>query len=390
VLHHAALEVPGGVLSAGAGLVRGLLRHGHFAVAVFIVLSGYCLMRPVASDPSRRVRGGVTAFLGRRARRILPPYYAALCLCWLLIALVPALQRPGRARWDRALPAFEPGVVAAHLALVHNLDERWIFKVDPPLWSVATEWQIYLLFPALLAVWRRHGGATTVAAGFALGCGVAALGGWLGNPALVQLCPWYAGLFALGMAGAVDDRWLPGRLPLLTGLITLGLSLTALAVRGGADLSVMATDLLVGAGATALIVRCSRIAARRDSTPRGVVLALLESRAAVRLGSFSYSLYLTHFPILAIAGLILRGRAWPAEARFWAMLLGGAAFCTVAAFAFHLAFERPSQRASRRDGISSGDAGDDGPLRRGGSRAPRRGSRGRRCRARSWLASRPA
>src|SRR3954462_13179518 len=70
VLHHAALEVPGGSLSPVSGIFRGLLRQGHFAVAVFIVLSGYCLMRPVASDPSGRVRGGWRAYLLRRARRI--------------------------------------------------------------------------------------------------------------------------------------------------------------------------------------------------------------------------------------------------------------------------------------------------------------------------------
>src|SRR4051794_28800194 len=131
VLHHASSEVMGGRLSRLGEAVRGLLRHGHFAVAVFIVLSGYCLMRPVVRDPSGRVRGGLVAFFRRRARRILPSYYAALALCWLLIAIFPGLQRPDRVRWDRALPAFEPGVVASHLLLVHNLDERWMFKVDP-------------------------------------------------------------------------------------------------------------------------------------------------------------------------------------------------------------------------------------------------------------------
>src|SRR5262245_54437637 len=75
VLHHAALEVSGGSFSRGSNLVRGLLRHGHFAVAVFIVLSGYCLMRPVAGDPLGRLRGGMWGYLGRRARRILPPYF---------------------------------------------------------------------------------------------------------------------------------------------------------------------------------------------------------------------------------------------------------------------------------------------------------------------------
>jgi peptidoglycan/LPS O-acetylase OafA/YrhL len=192
------------------------------------------------------------------------------------------------------------------------------------------------------------------------------------------------------MAGAVELRSLPGHLPLAAGLTTLATLLAALAVRGGTDLSVMATDLLVGAGATALIVRWARRAAREASTSRGVALGLLDSRAAVMLGSFSYSLYLIHFPILALTGLVLRGWAWPAEARFWAMILGGTPACLLAASAFHRAFERPTQRASHRERISTGDVGDDEPWRRGGNRARRRGSPGRRCRDRPGLASRPA
>ena len=247
-----------------------------------------------------------------------------------------------------------------------------------------------MLFPRLARnpAAARH--AVTVAAGFAAGFAVATLAGWLDNPALAKLCPWYAGLFALGMAGAAEDWSLPGRLPLLGGVTALATLLAALAVQGGADVSVMAIDLLVGAGAMALIVRCARRAAHDKSTSRGAVLGLLESRVAVRLGSFSYSLYLIHFPILAFAGWTLRGWAWPAEARFWAMLLVSTPLCMLAALVFHWAFERPTQRVPDRDRISAGDAGDDEPWRHGGNRARRRGSRGRRCRVRSWLVSRPA
>src|SRR4051812_10624228 len=77
VLHHASQDVPAPMLRGWAAAARFLLRHGHFAVAVFIVLSGYCLMRPVARDASRQIRGGTLAYLRRRAWRILPPYYAA-------------------------------------------------------------------------------------------------------------------------------------------------------------------------------------------------------------------------------------------------------------------------------------------------------------------------
>src|SRR5579871_2999498 len=90
VLHHAALEVPAVGLPRTAALVHGLFRHGHYAVAVFIVLSGFCLMRPVLRNPSHGLPGGFLAYVGRRARRILPAYYAALGVCWMLIAWVPA------------------------------------------------------------------------------------------------------------------------------------------------------------------------------------------------------------------------------------------------------------------------------------------------------------
>jgi peptidoglycan/LPS O-acetylase OafA/YrhL len=351
VLHHAAMEVPGASLSRGAVLTRGLLRSGHFAVAVFIVLSGFCLMRPVAGDPSGHLRGGTIGYLGRRARRILPPYYAALALCWLLIALFPGLQRPEHARWDRALPAFEPGVVVSHLLLCHNLDERWIFRVDPPLWSVATEWQIYLLFPVLLALWRRHGIASALAAGFAIGNGVAALSGWLDQPALGKLCPWYAGLFALGMAGAVrvqgESAPGPGRgrgsgrsCLLAAALGVIALFLAGLAARHGVDATTMFVDLLVGVSATCLIVRRARRPARDVVTSGRGLLRLLESRPTLVLGSFSYSLYLIHFPLLALQGRLLRDWGWPEEDRYWALLLVATPLCVLAAFLFHLAFER--------------------------------------------------
>ncbi len=362
LLHHAALEVPATGLSAPAGLVRGLLRHGHFAVAIFIVLSGYCLMLPVARDPDHRLRGGIVGYLGRRARRIMPPYYAALIACWLLIALVPGLDRLDHARWDRALPAMTPGVVVSHLLLVHNLDDRWIFKVDPPMWSVATEWQIYLLFPGLLALWRRHGLATSVATAFAFGFALAALSNATGNPALSKLCPWYLGLFTLGMAGAATCQGGTGGLPtsvpgrshwwashqchpimvrgraLVPGAIALVLAGVAMA--GGTDRVVLILDLLIGAATAALITRCAHLSTRGAQHPKRLILRLLEPRWLVGLGSFSYSLYLIHFPILAVGSLILRGWGWGPELRLVALLLVVAPLCLVAAYGFHRAFER--------------------------------------------------
>ena len=115
-----------------------VLGYGHLAVDVFIVLSGYCLMLPVAASADLKLRGGLIGYIKRRAWRIVPPYYAALC-----VALIIALT-------NGAYHMFSPGDVAAHLLLIHNLNPDWLYSINAPMWSIAVEWQIYFVFGASL------------------------------------------------------------------------------------------------------------------------------------------------------------------------------------------------------------------------------------------------
>lgn len=72
-----------------------LFQYGHSAVATFIVLSGFSLMLPIARSSEETLKGGMLGYLKRRSLRILPPYYVALGLSLLLIALVPGLHKTG-------------------------------------------------------------------------------------------------------------------------------------------------------------------------------------------------------------------------------------------------------------------------------------------------------
>lgn len=353
-LHHAALMIPPGGLSGPGLAIRFFLRHGHGAVAVFIVLSGYCLMLPAARDPSGHYPTNFGAFLRRRARRILPPYFGALVFCWILIALIPDLGHPANRPWDRALPAFGPGVIVSHLLLVHNLSERWLFKIDPPLWSVATEWQIYFLFPVFVGLWRRSGLLAAIAGGFAIGYAVAALAIPLKNPGLRELCPWFAGLFTLGMASALvthrhpsvtENGWIRG------GLVAAGLGLVAiicagLALAGTDDRNFMLTDPLIGVLMAGLLARWSRRALPTALGPRLPLLRLLEGRTAVALGTISFSLYLTHYPLLALGDAVLRRWQFSPDARLWVLVLVVSPAILLAAAFFHRVFERPFQSKS--------------------------------------------
>lgn len=66
---------------------------GHFAVAVFIVLSGFCLAIPMSMSSTKTLKGGFKRYILRRAKRILPPYYIALIFFILLIWFVPILHQ---------------------------------------------------------------------------------------------------------------------------------------------------------------------------------------------------------------------------------------------------------------------------------------------------------
>src|SRR4051794_35933588 len=160
--------------------------YGRFAVVVFIVLSGFSL----ALSPARhgwRLEG-VWGFARRRARRILPAYWAALAfslaVTWLVV--VP----PGE-----AVPGAKSVVVNG--LLVQNL----VGAPSPnrAFWSMAVEAQLYLAFPLLLAMVRRWGTVAMVATVTAV---VAATGIWGPRTFVIQSPPDLAALFAVGVLAA--------------------------------------------------------------------------------------------------------------------------------------------------------------------------------------------
>lgn len=359
VLHHAYYGLTGeAALSPLAAHLTYWLYLGRSAVDIFIVLSGYCLMMPVVRAGMGRLPSGPAEFFRRRARRILPPYYAAMAVTLLAILLVPALHDLSHpnALWNTALPAWTPSVIVSHLLLIHNFDPAWHSKIDYPMWSVATEWQIYFLFPLLLLpVWRRWGSAAAVVTAFV----VSLVPLSLFFDRLSGVSPHFLGLFALGMAAADLNfsskpplvRWRE-RLPwgTLAALLAAGLVLVSLR-HVSWPLFVAFKDILVGAATACLLVTCTRYLTRHQETATDqqtetrqrapLALRLLESRPAVLLGTFSYSLYLIHAPVLAVCQAALRPLGLPPTAALALMLGLGVPAALLCSYLFHLAFERP-------------------------------------------------
>ena len=348
VFHHAYFEVAGPGLSQrlidSLGAIPNRLRslthwldHGTLAVDVFIVLSGFCLMLPVASSRDQQLGGGLLGFVKRRGRRILPPYFAAVFVSLLLIACVPLLSAPSGDRWDHALPAFTSDVILSHLLLVHNLSREWIWKINNPLWSVATEWQIYFVFALiLLPTWRRLGAAAGVSMAIFLGCVAEAF-----SPPDSEACFHFVGLFGFGMLAAdvrvgylADSRvfdwpwkWIGSALSALTvGVI--------LFVPDALHQPKIVVDNVVGLVTASLLLACA-------SSERFALTRLLESKPLHRLGKFSYSLYLMHFPFVALGHLGMRAMGWGAVTRMVLMLFVVVPVTMALCYAFYRFFERP-------------------------------------------------
>lgn len=347
-IHHFACldrmaELPGWFHHA-----TGWMEFGHYGVVVFIVLSGFCLMMPVARSSDGRLRGGLRQFAARRFRRIGPPYYAALaCSLVLSVGLGAVLS-------GRFVPIFGAGNLATHLLLVHNVDRHWSMSIDPPMWSVATEWEIYFAFALLLLpLFRRFGAGASVIAAFAVGLAPH----WF-LPAgrnLDWACPWFVGVFALGMAGAVvafspHSAAANMRSRVKFGWIVLALSsaLFVTAWAKGADpLGAIASahswaiDACVGVATSALLVQLTLQSREPASETRSWMLAILNSNIAVTLGAFSYSTYLIHQPLLGkILGKIALLK-WPALPSVGLAFVAGLPALLLASYCFYRLFEAP-------------------------------------------------
>jgi len=347
VLHHiywTAVSGPGVHLPAWAFFLVGWTAYGSSAVGIFIVLSGYCLMLPVVRSADASLPGGSWAYLKRRAQRILPPYYAALALSLLLIALCPGLRHPAGVRWDTALPAFTEDALLSHLFLVQNYSARLSSAIDPPAWTVACEWQIYFLFPfILLPVWRRWNMTAAVAAAFL--CGIA-------PHALFHLHftqSWYPGMFALGMAGAVVSfsnqpvtcAW-RGRISWRLAAVVLAVTAWSFAhFFGTAGPRFVLVDVLTGCAVLSLIIDSTqRLTAGSAQAVRSLALRLFQSRGLVWLGTFSCSLYLVHDPMLALLHLLLRSLPLSAPALLFLMYGLGIPLSVATSYVFYLLIER--------------------------------------------------
>jgi peptidoglycan/LPS O-acetylase OafA/YrhL len=298
---------------------------------VFIVLSGFSL----AVSPARAgwQLGGKKKFARRRAWRILPPYWAALvfslAIAWLVI------PQPGEA------------VPNAKSVVVNGLLLQDITGAPTPngaFWSIAVEAQLYLVFPLMIILLRRGSTAVMLSA---VGAPVALIAIFAPTRPIVhdllRLTPQFAILFAMGAAGAgvlaASDRvkrwpwhWFAAiaAAPVVAMIVFEG-SVWTINNFYGVDVALGVSVALLFAGAAM-------------GHPKWLV-RVLDTGPIRSLGSFSYSLYLIHAPIVVVVcAKIVAPQVTPGVPTFLVTVALAAPLSVIAARLFAAVFELPFQR----------------------------------------------
>ncbi len=138
-------------LSHHVGFMWYAIFDGATGVHIFFVISGYLITSLLLNEQQKRGSISMRGFYLRRAMRILPPLYAYVAVMVLL-------------GWAGRLVLNRVDILSA-LFFVHNYISVVMWSLEH-FWSLSTEEQFYLIWPAvLLFCLRKRGVAGRLAAG---------------------------------------------------------------------------------------------------------------------------------------------------------------------------------------------------------------------------------
>lgn len=332
------LAALGVVLCHAVGQFYGITRYspgperllgwaGQVGVAVFFVVSGFCIRLPMAralaGDPGARL--DVRRYLHRRARRILPPYWIAIAISIAVGLISPiGLLDGGHGLWN----------VGLHLVGLHTLSPAAFNSINGVFWTIGLEIQFYLAYLLLANRPATPGRGLALLLIAVAAYGAASLA--FPNPSpwrivgqefvLATLWQWYVGAVLADAYVRHSGAFRAVSTPIAWGArIAAFVLLFALGLGNPVIAQVHVTYWLLPFAALVAVAAC-----------------LLGGQPARRgpldaVGEASYSLYLLHPAVLGLVVLAARIGGWPAWASAGAAIIGA---CAAALLSYRF-IERP-------------------------------------------------
>lgn len=293
----------------------------HLAVVVFLVLSGYCLYLSAFQRDDQneiRLKHGVLGFFKGRALRILPPYIAILILILLVNFFVPIAQWGRHAAGLTSTIPWE--VLLTNFTLMQDFFPQYN-TINGPFWSIATEWHLYFLFPLFVILLRRLGGFAFLALACCLAWGVTYLSAH--PPVFVSQLnmtilnpPYFLYLFIFGIfAGWLSHgghHFLRSK-SIRIALIFVALGCTTYLAKTIVQFPISdfktaiefldqgsVFDPIFGALVALFLIWIS------IQPSSHILREVFEHKYLTDIGSYSYSLYLVHIPILAFLNHVIK------------------------------------------------------------------------------------
>lgn len=310
------------------------LTWGGYRVATFMTISGFVLYLPDASRDLVGPKRSFSEYLKRRTRRLLPPWYASLILTALLFSLMARFRLAGGLTFSQNWES-----LAWHSTFLHSWNSEQLYSLNSALWMMGFEWQLSLCLPLFLLLVRRGSWiALYILAGALL---VSYPGRWGYLPRFLfsaeLTLPFLIGVGAARIARRPDLFFRGTRTPWIRFCLLF-------AATGGFLLHVLSVESQRGnlaAHSAALSVAAAII--YLTYFPSCWLQRFLAHPALRSMGRFSYSLFLTHGPLLVLFNGLYARMGVPQNERIYQFVFLGFPLILAISYGFHLVFERPTQ-----------------------------------------------